>query len=149
MRSMRSLLAVSFLVALIGSAAPAAAADAILSGIVKSSDGAAMGGVMVSAKPQGGTITTTVLTDEGGRYYFPPLAAGKYRVWAQALSFATSKGEIDLGAEKKHDFTLKPTEDTSPDTWRQLPGNLMLAALPEDNEQDKRMKAIVRNNCTA
>ena len=61
---------------------------------------------MVSAKPEGGTITTTVLTDEAGRYYFPPLAAGKYRVWAKALSFATAKGEIDLGAVKKHDFTL-------------------------------------------
>ena len=144
MRSMRLSLAVSSLVlALLGG--PVSAADTILSGIVKSSDGAALGGVMVSAKPQGGTITTTVLTDEAGRYYFPPLATGKYRVWAQALSFAADKGEIDLGATKKRDFTLKPTEDV----WKQLPGNQMLAALSEDNEQDKRMKAIVRNNCTA
>ena len=35
------------------------------------------------------------------------------------------------------------------DFFRQLPGNVMLSALPEDNEQDKRMKVIVRNNCTA
>src|SRR5690349_21894905 len=107
MRSMRSLLAVSSLVALLGGAVPAAAADAILSGLVKSSDGAAMGGVMVSAKPQGGTITTTVLTDESGRYFFPPLAVGKYRVWAQALAFTSDRGEVDLGATKKRDFTLK------------------------------------------
>ena len=32
-----------------------------------------MGGITVSAKPVGGTITTTVFTDEGGDYYFPPL----------------------------------------------------------------------------
>ena len=64
-----------------------------------------------------------MLTDEAGRYYFPPLAAGKYRVWAQALSFATAKGEIDLGVAKKHDFTLRPMENF----FHQLPGNVMLS----------------------
>ena len=58
---------------LFGAPVQANAADVILSGSIKSSAGEAMGGVMVSAKPQGGTITTTVLTDEAGRYYFPPL----------------------------------------------------------------------------
>src|SRR3954469_9675102 len=150
MRSTRSILAATltvgaFVVALVGAPVPVSAADAILSGNIKSSTGEAMGGVMVSAKPAGGTITTTVLTDESGRYYFPPLTAGKYRVWAQAISFATAKGEIELGAVKKQDFTLRPMEDF----FRQLPGNVMLSALPEDDEQDKRMKVIVRNNCTA
>ena len=32
------------------------------------------------------------------------------------------------------------------DFVRQLPGNVMLSALPEETEQDKRMKRIVRNN---
>ena len=146
MASMRSVLAVGvFGIALLGAPAQLNAADAILSGSIKSPAGEAMGGIMVSAKPEGGTITTTVLTDEAGRYYFPPLAAGKYRVWAKAVSFETAKGEIDLGAVKKHDFTLRPMDDF----FRQLPGNVMLSALPEDNEQDKRMKVIVRNNCTA
>src|SRR3954466_8270670 len=146
MLSTRLILASSvFVAAVLGSAAELMAADIIMNGSIKSSAGQALGGVMVSAKPEGGTITTTVLTDEAGRYYFPPLAAGKYRVWAQALSFETAKGEIDLGAVKKHDFTLRPMDDF----FRQLPGNAMLSALPEDNEQDKRMKVIVRNNCTA
>src|SRR6195256_3303394 len=144
MRSARLILGVC-VAAVFGAVAELEAADVIMNGSIKSSDGKAMGGVMVSAKPAGGTITTTVLTDEAGRYYFPPLAAGKYRVWAQALSFATAKGEIDLGAVKKQDFTLRPIEDF----FRQLPGNVMLSALPEDDEQDKRMKVIVRNNCTA
>ena len=101
MRCTRLILAVSlFVVAALGGAAELKAADIILSGSVKSSAGDAMGGVMVSAKPEGGTITTTVLTDEAGRYYFPPLAAGKYRVWAQALSFATAKGAIDLSVAR-------------------------------------------------
>ncbi len=102
MRCTGLMLAVGAIVTvLFGAPVQANAADVILSGSIKSSAGEAMGGVMVSAKPQGGTITTTVLTDEAGRYYFPPLAAGKYRVWAQTLSFETGKGEIDLGAVTK------------------------------------------------
>ena len=45
-------------------------ADALLSGTIKSSDGKAMGGVTVSAKPDGGTITTTVFTDAAGNIIF-------------------------------------------------------------------------------
>ena len=50
-------------------------ADALLSGTIKSSDGKAMGGITVSAKPDGGTITTTVFTDADGNFYFPALPA--------------------------------------------------------------------------
>ena len=124
--------------------APAFAADAILSGAVTSASGEKMGGVTVSAKAEGATITTTVFTDADGHYYFPPMAAAKYRVWAQALSFATAKGEVDLAASKAQDFSLKPMTDY----FRQLPGDLVLAALPEDNDQDKKMKRIVRTVCT-
>ncbi len=124
-----------------------ARADQILSGLIKSSGGESLGGVTVSAKPEGGTITTTVFTDEAGNYYFPPLPAGKYRVWAQALTFETAKGEIDLAANGKRDFTLKPMSDAER-TFKQLPGNLVLAALPEATQDDQRMKRIVRTVCT-
>ena len=40
---------------------------------------------------------------------------------------------------------LKATEDFV----KQLPGNVILAALPEDTPHDKLMKQMVRNNCTA
>src|SRR5215211_8273351 len=107
----------------------------------------AMGGVTVSAKADGGTITTTVFTDEAGGYYFPALATGKYRVWAQALGFETAKGEIDLGAARRQNFSLKPMTDAERQV-RQLPGDLMLAGLPEETPDDLRMKRLVRNNCT-
>jgi streptogramin lyase len=126
---------------------PARAADQILSGMIKSSSGEAMGGVTVSAKPAGGTITTTVFTDEAGNYYFPPLPAGTYRVWAQALSYQTAKGEVDLAANRKQDFALAPMSDPE-QTFRQLPGNLVLSALPEATQDDARMKRIVRTVCT-
>jgi len=119
-------------------------ADAILSGAVTSAAGEKLGGVTVSAKPVGGTITTTVFTDEAGDYYFPPLPEGKYRVWAQAISFGTGKAEVDLTVPRKQGFALSPLKDFV----RQLPGNQMLQALPEETDQDKRMKRLVRNNCT-
>src|SRR5450631_2411637 len=120
------------------------AADVLLSGTVRSSSGETMGGVTVSAKAEGATITTTVFSDEAGGYYFPPLPAGKYRVWAQALTFATAKGEVDLGAAKHQDFKLSALADFE----RQLPGDLVIAALPDETPEDARLKNIVHNNCT-
>src|ERR1019366_1162940 len=126
---------------------PARAADQILSGVIKSSTGEIMGGVTVSAKPEGGTVTTTVYTDETGNYYFPPLPSGKYRVWAQALSYQTAKGEVDLNSNGKRDFSLAPMNDPER-TFKQLPGNLVISALPETTQDDQRMKRIVRTVCT-
>jgi hypothetical protein len=108
----------------------AGAADVLLSGTVKSASGEIMGGVTVSAKAQGATITTTVFSDAAGTYYFPPLPAGKYRVWAQALSFATAKSEVELAAARRQDFVLQPMTDFEQQV-RQLPGDLILAGLPE------------------
>src|ERR1700736_6551388 len=97
----------------------ARAADALLSGSVTSAAGEKMGGVTVSAKAAGSSITTTVYTDEAGNYYFPPLPTGNYRVWAQAVTFATRKGSLDLTAAGRQDFVLTPMQD-----WvRQLPGD--------------------------
>ena len=130
--------------AIIACVSGASAGDSILSGSISSTSGEKLGGVTVSAKPVGGTITTTVFTDESGDYYFPPLPAGKYRVWSQALTFKTAKTELDLPATRKQAFVLEPLKDYV----RQLPGNIMLAALPEDTDHDKRMKRIVRTVCT-
>jgi streptogramin lyase len=141
-----SLLAATAAIALVA-AMPAQAADALLSGSIKSSAGETVGGVTVSAKPEGGTVTTTVFTDEAGNYYFPPLPSGKYRVWAQTLSYETAKGEVDLAANRKHDFTLAAI--TNPErAFKQLPGNVVLAGLPEDTQDDQRMKRLVRSVCT-
>jgi hypothetical protein len=122
----------------------ASAADALLAGTVTTASGEKMGGVTVSAKPEGGTVTTTIFTDDTGNYFFPPLPAGKYRVWAQALSFEPAKGDVDLDATKRQDFKLAPM----PEFFRQLPGDLVMAALPEDTADDRRLKRLVINNCT-
>ena len=146
MRHARALLVANLAAAAIVMAAPAFA-DALLNGTIKSSDGKAMGGGTVSAKPDGGTITTTVFTDDTGQYYFPTLPGGHYKVWAQALSYQTAKGAVDLSANAKQDFTLAAMSDPEA-TFKQLPGNLVLDALPQRTPEEARMKRIVRTVCT-
>ena len=122
----------------------AQAADAVLNGTIKAAGGEALGGVTVSARADGSNIVTSVFTDEAGNYYFPPMAGGKYKVWAQAVTFDTARGEIDLGAAKRQDFTFKPLKDFV----RQLPGDMLLAALPDATPEDANMKQLVQNSCT-
>jgi streptogramin lyase len=119
-------------------------ADSLLFGTAVSPSGQKMGGVAVSAKADGATITTTVFTDETGNYYFPPLPPGTYSVWAQAVAYTTAKAQVDLAANKEQDFRLARLKDYA----RQLPGDLLLAALPEETEHDMKMKRLVHNNCT-
>src|SRR5436190_22889948 len=122
-------------------------ADALLAGTITSATGEKMGGVTVSAKAEGSTITTSVYTDEAGGYYFPPLPDGKYKVWAQALTYQTARNNVDLSKTTQQDFTLQPM--TNQEDWvRQLPGDEFLAALPGDTPEDYRLKTQVRKNCT-
>src|ERR1700681_4614090 len=107
-----------------GSATSAMAADQILNGAIASAAGEKLRGVTGSAKPDGSTITTSVYTDATGNYYFPPLPAGKYQVWAQALSFETSKASIDLAATAHQDLVLKQITDPEQQV-RQLPSELL------------------------
>ena len=123
------------------------AADPVLTGAVTSSSGQKLEGVTVYAKMDGSTITTSVFTDETGTYYFPPLPAGRYRVWAQALGFQAAKGTVDLGAKRQHDFALQSITD-SERRIRQMPSEMLAQALPEGTPSDARMKKIFMNNCT-
>jgi streptogramin lyase len=120
----------------------------VLTGTITAPAGEKMGGVTVSAKAKGSTITTTVFTDEAGNYYFPTLPAGKYRVWAQALGYDTASGEAELQPGGRQNFALQKIVDTEK-LIRQLPGDLILAGLPEETADDLRMKRIVHNNCTS
>jgi streptogramin lyase/mono/diheme cytochrome c family protein len=145
MTNMRSILLASAALVITGFSAQAA--DQVLSGAIASASGEKLGGVTVSARLEGSTITTSVYTDESGAYYFPPMAAGKYKVWAQALGFETTKSEVDLSAAKKQNLTL--TAMTDPERrWRQLPGEVMVAALPDETADDARIKKVFTNQCT-
>jgi streptogramin lyase len=117
-----------------------------LSGTVKSSDGKPLEGVGVSARDNSETFTTTVYTGESGRYLFPPMNGGMYKVWAQAVGFETSRAEAGLsdGAKKQVDLTLASLDDFH----KQLSGTEWAASLPEDTPDDRRMKTVFINNCS-
>ena len=128
-----------------------AASQTVLFGTVKLATGQALEGVTVSARGDGKTITTSVFTDEAGRYYFPPLEQGKYGVWAQAVGFETGRTTLDFATADsealgnvKSDFTLKIAKDFT----KQFTGPEWISALPEDTREHLRMKAIFRNNCS-
>ena len=116
------------------------------SGLVKTSDGKPLEGVGVSTRSDGDRFTTTVFTDDSGRYRFPPLKAGRYRIWAQAVGFETSIIEANSAdvAAKDAIFNLQPLSDFS----RQLSGTEWAASLPEDTPNDRRMKTVFINNCS-
>ena len=118
----------------------------LLTGNIKSAKGENMEGVMVSAKGEGQTVTTSVLTDKDGNYYFPQMGGGTtYRVWAQAIGFENGRASVTAsGATKRQDFQLKETTDFV----RQLSGGQYIAALPLDTSAHRRMRDIFVHNCT-
>src|SRR5262249_1158375 len=118
MKTTRALLVAASLLS-----ATAARADQVLSGAIAAQSGQKLDGATVSAKREGSTVTTSVYTDAAGNYYFPPLQEGKYRVWAQALGFERSTGNVDLTAARRHDFTLQDIADPER-RFRQLPGEM-------------------------
>src|SRR5262245_49947420 len=122
------------------------AADQQLSGSISSAAGQKLDGVTVSAKMVGSTITTSVYTDADGNYYFPAMPAGQYKVWAQALGFERANADVNLSANKRQNLSLRTITDPEA-RWRQLPGELVMAALPEENAEDVHMKQIFNNNC--
>ncbi len=66
-----------------------AASAAALTGQVTSGEEGPMEGVLVSAKRDGSTITTTVVSDRSGRYSFPAdrLPSGQYTISIRAVGF--------------------------------------------------------------
>jgi streptogramin lyase len=129
-----------------GASAGKPTAASILRGTVRASTAESMAGVTVSAAAEGGTITTSVYTDEQGRYYFPPMPGGKYRVWAQAVGYQAGRAKVELNSAGKmrQDFTLAVAKDFE----RQLTSPEWLSALPDRRPEDIRLKLIFVHSCT-
>jgi Carboxypeptidase regulatory-like domain len=81
-----------------------------LTGVIRDSHGKPLNGVAVSARSSERTFTTSVYTDERGEYVFPQLTAGKYQLWAQAVTFTTERAELTLDGQHtiNRNLTLKP-----------------------------------------
>src|SRR4051812_32530348 len=80
---------VAFLAIAFASAALAQASAAALTGLVSSTEEAAMEGVLVSATKVGSNITVTVVTGADARYSFPAnrLAPGQYTLGIRAVGY--------------------------------------------------------------
>jgi streptogramin lyase len=105
-----------------------------------------MEGVTVSAAAADGTITTSVYTDDRGRYFLPIAPGGKYRVWVQAVGYQAGRANVELKSSGKtrQNFTLEAAKDFE----RQLTSPEWLSALPAENPQEVRLKLIFVHSCT-
>src|SRR5712671_7904650 len=102
---------VSLAAALVMSPVQAQAQTTALSGAVSSAKEGAMEGVLVSARKDGSTITTTVVTNDKGQYVFPAdrLEPGKYNISIRAVGYVldgTKSVEIGAAKEAKADIQL-------------------------------------------
>src|SRR5215470_18697143 len=71
-----------------------------LSGTVSSTEEGQMEGVLVSAKKEGSTVTTTVVSNEKGEFSFPAgrLEPGKYNITTRAIGFTlVGPKTVDIG----------------------------------------------------
>src|ERR1700758_2038503 len=87
-----------------------------LSGQVSSAEEGMMEGVLVSAKKDGATVTTTVVTDDKGHYSFPAgrLEPGHYTLAIRAIGYVLDGPKaVDLadGASGGPDIKLTKTRN--------------------------------------
>ena len=114
-----------------------AASDAPgLSGIVSSDAEGPMEGVLVSAKREPGTVTTTVVSNAQGRYTFPAgrLLSGRYHLAIRAVGYEMADPEMSatLGSKSMEvDIKLKKTTDLA----SQLSDVEWLMSIPGTYEQ--------------
>lgn len=117
-----------------------------VTGIVMSAEEGAMEGVLVSAQAPGSVITTTVVTDEKGRYAFPPgrLAAGKHQIRIRAAGYDLSQPvEVDVAASKSATADLKLVK--TKDLAAQLTNAEWLVSVPGTPQQKSMLQNCV--NC--
>lgn len=121
---------------------PAAQSTAALTGIVSSALEGAMEGVLVTARKDGASIATTVVTDEQGRYNFPAnrLGPGHYSIRIRAAGYAASgrpAADVAAGKTANADLKLMKTDNLAP----HMTSAEWLASMPGTDDQ----KAFLQN----
>jgi len=117
-----------------GPAEVAAQSAASLTGLVSSAEEGAMEGVLVSARKDGATITTTVVTDNQGRYSFPAdrLAPGRYAISIRAIGYKLDGPKnVEVQAGATADLKVSKTKNLS----AQLSNGEWLMSLPGADNQ--------------
>jgi len=130
-----------------------------LSGSVSSAEEGKMEGVLVSAKKDGGTVTTTVVTNDKGEFAFPAgrLDPGHYTLTIRAVGYdLDGKGEANIagGQAAKADLKLKKTKTlalqlNSAEWIMSAPGAEPQKKFMEDCVGCHTVQRIFRSNHTA
>jgi streptogramin lyase len=115
---------------------PAAQNALALSGIVSSAQEGAMEGVLVTARKDGASIATTVVTDDKGRYSFPAnrLEPGHYAIRIRAAGYVASgrpAADVAAGKTASADLKLTKTDNLAP----QMTSAEWLASMPGPDDQ--------------
>lgn len=121
----------TFAAALLLAIAGGAQAQTALSGQVSSKEEGLMEGVLVNIKREGSTVTTTVVTDDKGRYSFPAsrIQPGKYAVTIRAVGYILAgpkSVEVPAGGNASADLSLNRARNIH----LQLSNAEWLASLP-------------------
>jgi len=135
------------------SAASAQAPVTALTGLVSSTEEAAMEGVLVSATKAGSNITVTVVTGADGRYSFPAnrLAPGQYILGVRAVGYELDQSQgienaIEIKAIEAPDQKAT-TKDLrlgkASDLAAQLSNGEWLASIPgTDQQKDQLLNCV-------
>lgn len=130
--------------------AQSAASKIQLSGVVGSAADGPLEGVLVSVKPVGGTITTTVVSDKQGRYSFPAgkLKNGNYNLTLKATGYDAEKPDTTVTVgEKPSALNLKMVKTA--DLSAQLSSAEWFISMPGTEEQkDEAYRCIMCHTAT-
>src|SRR5262245_52895160 len=115
---------------------------AALTGQITSAEEGPMEGVLVSAKKDGSTITTTVVSDDQGRYRFPAskLQPGHYSLRIRAVGYdLASPGAVDVATDRATaaDLKLIKTRDLA----GQLSNTEWLLSFPGTDQEKASIRA--------
>ncbi len=119
-----------------------ASAAATISGRVQDRGGAALDGVIVTAKHIEAARETTVYADAAGRFVVHDLPPGTYHVHAHAYGYAEGVQvlSLDAGRDASATLALDPVTDPRELAW-QLPANrwlkLALDKFPDDDAREE------------
>src|SRR5580698_8467806 len=110
-------------------------AQTALSGQVSSAEEGTMEGVLVSAKKEGSTITTTVVSNDKGQFSFPAdrLEPGHYNITIRAAGYdlaGPTSVDIGAGAAATTDIKLQKAKNVA----RQLSNAEWLLSAPGDDK---------------
>ena len=127
---------------------PPSSDSAPVRGVIRENGNSPLGGVAVSARADDRTVTVTVFSDESGRFYLPPLAAGHYVLIAQAVGYEAAKVEVTIGRTIVNLAPIKVRKlDRAEEIYPQLSSSEWLDSLPQKTRDDRRMREIFRLNC--